>query len=281
MFRFCYYPPPGVRARPIFRKNMESLLNVALIAARAAARNLAHGVDQLDRVKVLNDSEDAFCTSMDRDSERTLIYQIEKLYPKHRIESRLSGVCGGADESVVWLLEPLAGSRNFFSGLSAFGVAVGCRVKGILSHAAVVLPQTNEEFSASRGQGAQLNSRRIRVGGETRPRGALLGLHADSGKQRLLHELQQRLRAEQALLRQSGCAVFDIAQTAANRLQGGWSGANTGCGQLAAGLVLTEAGGLLVGESGSPDVAAAGETLYGNPRMVRALLRIRAEIDGS
>jgi len=260
---------------------MESLLNVALIAARAAARNLAHGVDRLDRVKLFDDSEDGFSTSMDRDSERTLIYQIGKLYPEHRIESRLSGVCGGADESIVWLLEPLAGSRNFFSGLPAFGVAVGCRVKGILSHAAVVLPQTNEEFSASRGQGAQLNGRRIRVGGETRPDGALLCLHSASDKRRLLHELQQRLQAENALIRQSGCAVFDIVQTAANRLQGGWSGASVGFGQIAAGLVLTEAGGLLVGESGSPDVAAASETLYGNPRMVRTLLRIRAEIDGS
>ena len=260
---------------------MESLLNVALIAARAAARNLAHGVDRLDRVKVLDDSEDGFATSMDRDSERTLIYQIEKLYPNHRIESRLSGVCGGDDESVTWLLEPLAGNRNFFSGLPAFGVAVGCRVKGILSHSAVLLPQTNEEFSASRGQGAQLNGRRIRVGGETSPHGALLSLHAVSGKRQLLHELQQRLHAENALIRQSGCAVFDIVQTAANRLQGGWFGESAGFGLLAAGLVLKEAGGLLVSESGHPDIAAAGETLFGNPRMVRRLLRLRVGIDAN
>ena len=260
---------------------MESLLNVALIAARAAARNLAHGVDRLDRVKVLDDSEDGFATSMDRDSERTLIYQIEKLYPNHRIESRLSGVCGGDDESVTWLLEPLAGNRNFFSGLPAFGVAVGCRVKGILSHSAVLLPQTNEEFSASRGQGAQLNGRRVRVGGETRPDGHLLSLHAALDKRQLLHELQRRLHAENALIRQSGCAVFDIVQTAANRLQGGWSGESAGFGQLAAGLVLKEAGGLLVSESGHPDIAAGGETLFGNPRMVRKLLQFRTKIEAN
>ncbi len=257
---------------------MESLLNVALIAARAAARNLAHGVDRLDRVNLLDDSEDGFSTTMDRDSERTLIYQIGKLYPEHRIESRLSGVCGGNDDGVVWLLEPLAGSRNFFSGLPCFGVTVGCRVKGILSHAAVVLPQTNEEFSASRGQGAQLNGRRIRVGGVTRPDGALLGLHAFSDKRKLLSEMQRQLQAGNALIRQSGCAVFDIVQTAANRLQGGWTGESAGFDVLTAGLVLKEAGGLLVSETGHPDIAAAGEVLFGNPRMVRKLLQLRAGI---
>ena len=254
---------------------MESLLNVALIAARAAARNLAHGVDRLDRVKLLDDSEDGFSTSMDRDAERTLIYQIGKLYPEHRIESRLSGVCGGGDEGVTWLLEPLAGSRNFYSGLPFFAVAAGCRVKGILSHAAVILPQTNEEFSATRGQGAQLNGRRIRVGEDSRLEGRLLCLHALSDKRQIMREMHRRLSADKALIRQSGCSVFDIVQTAANRLQGGWSGERAGFGPLAAGLVLKEAGGLLVSESGHPDVAAGAEILFGNPRMVRELARRR------
>ncbi len=255
---------------------MESLLNVALIAARAAARNLAHGADRLDRLSVLDDSETAFATSMDRDSERTLIYQIGKFYPHHRIESRLSGVLGGADHSVAWLLEPLAGSRNFSAGLSAFGVAVGCRVEGALRHAAVVLPQTNEEFSASHGQGAQLNGHRLRVGAAAHPKGAFLAVHALSNKHPVLQRLQQRLHAEQALLRQSGCAVFDILQTAASRLQGGWCGERGGFGVLAAGLILREAGGVLAGESGHPDIATSDEFLFGNPRMLRELLRLRA-----
>ncbi len=257
---------------------MESLLNVALDAAHAAARNLAHGVDRLDRVRVLDDSASGFATSMDRDSERTLVYRIQKLYPEHRIESRFSGTCGGEDDSVTWLLEPLAGNRNFYSGLPCFGVAVGCRVKGILSHAAMVFPQTNEEFTASRGQGAQLNSRRIRAGDAKRPDGGMIGLHSLGARRRALSEMQQALQAREALIRQSGCAVFDILQTAANRLQGGWVGERAGIGILAAALVLQEAGGLLVSETGHPDIAGGSETLFGNPRMVRELLRLRVEI---
>ncbi len=260
---------------------MEPLLNVALVAARAAARRLALGIDRLDRLKVLDDSEESFATSMDQDSERALIYQIGKFYPEHRIESRLSGSCGGADERVVWLLEPLAGSRNFHAGLPCFAVAVACRVQGALRHAAIILPRTDEEFSASRGRGAQLNARRIRVGEARHPRGNLLGLQAFSDKRRLLDEIQRRLHAERALIRQSGCAVFDIAQTAANRLQGGWTGAGAGAGLLAAGLVLREAGGLLSSASGHPEIAAGGETLFGNPRMVRELSRLRAGIDAN
>ena len=258
---------------------MESLLNVALIAARAAARNLAHGVDRLDRLRVLDDSEAGFATSMDRDSERTLVYQIHKLYPEHRIESRFSGDCGGSDDRVTWLLEPLAGNRNYHSGLPCFGVAVVCRVKRVLSHAAIVLPQTQEEFSASRGQGAQLNSRRIRVGEATRPDGRMIALHTSGGGNSRLRDMQQALQARMARIRQSGCAEFDIVQTAANRLQGGCCGETPGIGVQAAGLVLREAGGMLVGESGQPDISRAGETLFGNPRMVRELLRLRAALD--
>ena len=257
---------------------MESLLNVALGAARGAARNLAHGVDRLDRVKVLNDSESAFATSMDRDSERTLVYQIQKLYPEHRIESRLSGDCGGEDDSVTWLLDPLAGNRNFYAGLPNFGVAVACRVKGIISHAAVILPQTNDEFTASRGQGAQLNAKRIRVGDATAPHGCLIGLGSYTEHLHVLRDLQKELQSREALIRQSGCAVFDMLLTAANRLQGGWAGESAGIGMLAAALVLQEAGGLLVNETGHPDAAAGKEAVFGNPRMIRELLRLRAGI---
>ncbi len=254
---------------------MESLLNVALIAARASARNLAHGVDRLDRVRILDASDSDFASSMDRDSERTLVYQIHKLYPDHRIESRLSGDCGGGDEQVVWQLEPLAGNRNFLTGLPCFGVAVGCRVKGILSHAVIVLPQSQEEFSASRGQGAQLNSRRIRVGDDTHPDGRMIALHSSPGQSERSRAMQRALQARQVLIRQSGCPEFDIVQTAANRLQGGWCGETAGIGVQAAGLVLREAGGLLAGESGQADIAGGSETLYGNPRMLRELSRIR------
>jgi len=257
---------------------MESLLNVALIAARAAARNLAHGVDRLDRLSVLDDSAENFATSMDRDAERTLVYQIRKFHPEHRIESRLSGDCGGGDERITWLLEPLAGNRNFLTGLPFFGVALACRVNKVLSHAALVFPQTNEEFSASRGQGAQLNSRRIRTGGDPHPDDRMIALHAPSPHSQTLRDMQHVLHSRQALIRQSGCPEFDIVQVAANRLQGGWRGGRGGIGVQAAGLVLREAGGMLAGESGQADWPTADETLFGNPRLLRELLRLRAGI---
>ncbi|MCY4296991.1 MAG: hypothetical protein OXE54_08445 [Gammaproteobacteria bacterium] len=257
---------------------MDSLLNVALIAARAAARNLAHGVDRLDRLTVLDDSADNFATSMDRDAERTLIYQIRKFHPEHCIQSRLSGDCGGGDGRITWLLEPLAGNRNYLAGLPFFGVALACRVKNTLSHAALVFPQTNEEFSASRGQGAQLNSRRIRTGGDSRPDGRMIALHAHFRHSQTLQGMQQALHSRQALIRQSGCAEFDIVQVAANRLQGGWLGGRASIGAQAAGLVLREAGGMLAGEAGQPDWSSADETLFGNPRLLRELLRLRANL---
>ncbi len=270
-----------VQARLSHRQKqaMESLLTIALAAARAAGRNLARGMDRLDRVRVLEAAEESFATSMDADAEHALIHQIRKFYPNHQIESRLSGDCGGEDGSIRWLLEPLAGSRNCFAGLPWFGVAVACRVKGALQNAAIVLPQLQEEFTASRGGGAQLNARRIRTAADSHPRGRLIALHDSARRRQVAQAMRQTLHGEAALIRQSGCAVFDIAQTAAGRLQGGWCGESAGIGTQAAGLVLREAGGLLVGERGQPEIADATELLYGNPRMVRELARLRGGIN--
>jgi len=90
--------------------------------------------------------------------------------------------------------------------------------------------------------------------------------------------MQHALHSRQALIRQSGCPEFDIVQVAANRLRGGWRGGRGGIGVQAAGLVLREAGGMLAGESGQADWPTADETLFGNPRLLRELLRLRAGI---
>jgi myo-inositol-1(or 4)-monophosphatase len=254
------------------------MINIALKAARDAAEAIAHSSDRLDRIKVINDEPDSFLTSMDLDSDKTLQYHLLKAYPDHSIDSRATGLRAGARKDIVWLLDPLIGNRNFARGYTQFAVSLACKVDGVIQHAVVICPMTNEEFVASRGGGAQLNSRRLRVGRETElVAGALVGLNGEADDIETLLDLQRAVVAAGARVRISGCKALDIVSTAADRLQGGWAPNDAGASQSidAAALILKEAGGLIGSELASPDYSSAQELLFANPKILKQMVKLR------
>ncbi len=158
---------------------MHPLLNIALQAAIDAAEAIAHSSDRLDRIKIINDDPDNFLTSMDLEAEKTIIYHLEKAHPEHSFHSRASGLREGTNKNTVWLIDPLIGNRNFATGYTQFGVSLACQIEGVVQHAIIVCPLLREEFIATRGAGARLNSHRIRVGNRNEIKGSLLGLNPD------------------------------------------------------------------------------------------------------
>jgi len=257
---------------------MHPMINIALKAARDAAEAIAHSSDRLDRIKVINDEPDSFLTSMDLDSDKTLQYHLLKSYPDHSIDSRATGLRAGARKDIVWLIDPLIGNRNFARGYTQFAVSLACKVDGVIQHAAVICPMTNEEFVASRGGGAQLNSRRLRVGRETElVAGALVGLNGEADDIETLLDLQRAVVAAGARVRISGCIALDIVSTAADRLQGGWAPNDAEAGHSidAAALILKEAGGLIGSELASPDYSSAQELLFANPKILKQMVKLR------
>jgi len=208
---------------------MHALLNIALRAAHDAAEALAHSSDRLDRVKLINDSAEGFMTSMDLEADKTILYHLEKAHPSHSFHSRVSGFKQGEEGSVVWLIDPLLGNRNFIVGYTQFAVSIACQVNGVISHAAIICPLLREEFTASRGAGAQLNARRLRVGKHTTIDAGLIGLNFDDPHSENFLALQRELILNGASPRISGCTALDIIHTAADRLQGGWAVNEDGC----------------------------------------------------
>ena len=143
---------------------------------------------------------------------------------------------------------------------------------------------TNEEFVASRGGGAQLNSRRLRVGKETELSiGALVGLNDESEDIGTLLDLQRAVVDAGARVRISGCAALDIVSTAADRLQGGWAPNVAGASHSidAAALILKEAGGLIGSELANPDYSSAQELLFANPKILKQMVKLRQAKKGA
>ncbi len=254
---------------------MHPLVNIALQAARDAAEALAHSSDRLDRIKIINDDPSNFLTSMDLEAEKTIFYHLEKSYPEHSFHSRASGLREGEKKDTVWLIDPLLGNRNFATGYTQFAVSIACQVEGVVQHAVIINPLLREEFVASRGAGARLNSHRIRVGRRTEIQGSLVSLNVDAVPRELALGLQGEIMNAGASPRISGCTALDIVQTAADRVQGGWGSNDNKTTLAAAKLILQEAGGLLGSESGNPDLNTASELLFGNPKIFKQLSKLR------
>lgn len=253
---------------------MHALVNIALRAARDAASAIAHSSDRLDRVDILNHDAGQFLTSMDVDADKTLLYHLAKAYPKHSIRSRVSGEHPGEESSTVWLLNPLAGNQNFAVGYAQFAVSLACQINGKVEHAVIINPVTGEEFIASRGNGAQLNSRRIRVNGKIDLAEAFIAVDSDNLPDEGLDKLQRSLLSEGARLRISGCATLDMMAVAAGRLHGGYCGAFNQAEDAAAVLILQEAGAFIGDQFGSPDIKSASQLIYGNQKIFKELVKL-------
>ncbi len=256
---------------------MHPMVTIALRAARDAAEAIALSSDRLDRVQVIDPSPSGFLTSMDQNSDKTVMYHLEKAYPGHSFHSRVSGFKQGTSEDVVWLIDPLLGNRNFAAGYTQFAVSIACQVNGIVKHAVVVCPLSGEEFVASRGDGAQLNSRRIRVSDRNDFSNALIGLNPEGLPTQAMIEFQKLLIERGALPRITGCTALDILSCASNRLLGGWAAAEDATALAAANLILQEAGGLMATDSGNPDFTSGKEVVFANPKFIKQLLKTRRE----
>ncbi len=255
---------------------MQPLLNIAINAARQAGDIIRRYVDQLDKLNITAKNDHDFFTEVDVKAEQIIIKNIHKAYPEHGIIAEESGVMH-TDSDTTWIIDPLDGTNNFLHGFPFYAVAIAVRVKNRLEHAVVYDPIRHECFAASRGRGAQLNDRRIRVSKQFSLSQALLGMglskHAMVQLKR--HQtIQEQLIGKCAGMRRTGSAALDLAYVACGRLDG-FVETNLKIWDIAAAsLIIREAGGLVSDFKGHDDYLNSGNIVAGNPKIFKSLLQI-------
>ena len=254
------------------------LLNIAVRAARQAGDVIARNVDRFDAFTVTEKATNDYVTEIDRAAERRIIDTIRRSYPDHAILAEESGSQGCSD--FQWIVDPLDGTTNFVHGFPHVAVSIAVRHRGRTEHAVVFDPLRQELFTASRGSGAQLDSRRIRVATRPNLKGALLG----SGLPfRELDRLESHVKtlktlvAGSAQVRRSGSAALDLAYVAAGRLDGFWEFGLSPWDIAAGALLVQEAGGIVAEPNGGDDYIGSGHVAAANPRVLRAMLRVIAQ----
>lgn len=259
---------------------MHPVVNIALRAARSASESIIHATDRLDRVKVLSSDGHEVITSMDHDAEKNLLFHLRKAYPDYSIHSRLSGYLPGKDESNVWLIDPMHRAGNFIHGFNHICVTVALKCGDRVLHAVMINPTQAEEFTASRGNGGQLNKQRLRVGRKDTLQQALVslaGTQPGPEQKQLLLGLQDRLLDADVDLRMTGCPALDVAYVASGKLDAGWTNENSECAMAAARLILQESGALSSDENANPALTGK-EMIFGTPRCFKQLLQIRQSL---
>ena len=230
---------------------MHPMLNIAIRAARNAGTLIMRSLQHVEHLEVTTKGRNDYVTEVDHLVEQEIIKIIKKSYPEHAIMAEESGESG--DNDTVWIIDPLDGTTNFLHGFPHFCVSIAVRVKGQVQHAVVYDPQRDELFTASRGEGAKLNDRRLRIAKRRDLKGALLAtgfpFKYPEHHEKYLASFQA-LFSQVADIRRAGSAALDLAYVAAGRLDGYWE-IGLQNWDLAAGVLLVEeAGGLVTDFAG-------------------------------
>lgn len=252
---------------------MQPMLNIAVRAAREAGKVIIQHFDRLDALTVTTKARNDFVSEVDRNAEQAIINTIHHAYPDHAILAEESGVQHGNE--FEWVIDPLDGTTNFLHGFPQFAVSIALRHKGKLTQAVIYDPVSQELYTASRGEGAMLNNRRLRVSKAKGLEGALLGTGFPFKQQRHLDMYLETFKAlfpNTSGIRRPGSAALDLAYVAAGRLDGFWELGLSEWDMAAGALLIKEAGGMVGDFSGGENYLNKGHIVAGNPRVFKAML---------
>jgi myo-inositol-1(or 4)-monophosphatase len=259
----------------IVNLSMQPMLNIAVRAARSAGELILRSADSVSRLSVDQKGKNDYASEVDRMAEREIISIIKAAYPEHAILAEESGKHKGND--FVWIIDPLDGTTNFLHGFPQYSVSIALKYKGKLEVGVVYDPLRDELFTAKRGGGAMLNSRRLRVTNQNSLKGALIGTGFPFKTDRDLDAYLGMFRAlttECAGIRRAGSAALDLAYVAAGRMDGYWEIGVMEWDMAAGILLIKEAGGVVTDFSFNDNYLESGNVIVGSPKMHQLMYQL-------
>jgi myo-inositol-1(or 4)-monophosphatase len=251
------------------------MLNTAVKAARKAGSIITRASSDIDRLTIRSKRKNDFVSEVDHAAEEAIIGVLREAYPTHGILAEESGAQDG-DAEFVWVIDPLDGTTNFLHGFPQYCVSIGLLHKGVPNQAVVFDPNRNELFTASKGVGAYLNDRRIRVSKVDKLEDALM---ATGFPFREVGQIDDYMRMFRTMttscsgIRRPGAAALDLAWVAAGRVDGFWEIGLSPWDMAAGALLVREAGGLIGDLDGSDKFLDNGRVVASNGKIFSAILQ--------
>ncbi len=248
-------------------------VTIAARAARSAGNVILRYMNRIDGLHVVEKQQWDFVSEVDKLAEAEIIKELRRAYPDHAILAEESGQTGKGP--LTWVIDPLDGTHNYLRGIPHFCVSIALLDKGVPIHAVVFDPLRDELYTASKGDGAYLNDRRMRVGKRENLNGAMI---ATGFPFRQREHLTAQLDMTRAMLgqaediRRSGSAALDLAYVAAARYDGYFEIGLKPWDMAAGVLLVHEAGGRYCDFAGRDGIPESGNIVAGNLNVAKAMV---------
>jgi len=254
---------------------MHPTVNIAVRAARSAGRILLRYFERADTLTISRKGLNDYVSEVDRAAEQAIIAELRGKFPNHAILAEESGHHAGSEE-FQWVIDPLDGTTNYLHGFPHFAVSIAQLYRGQLEHAVVYDPLREDLFTATRGSGAQLNDRRIRVSKLPGLENALLGTglpYRDHRNVDAYLGMLKSLLGKSAGIRRPGSAALDFAYIAAGRMDGFWELGLAPWDIAAGALLVREAGGAVSDVAGGDRFLETGNVVAAGLKVHTAMLK--------
>jgi myo-inositol-1(or 4)-monophosphatase len=255
---------------------MHPIVNIAIKAARLAGKVIVRSLDDIDKLALIEKGHNDFTSQVDKAAEAIIIETIQRAYPSHGILGEETGLISASNgDDTLWIIDPLDGTTNFLHGFPQFCVSIGIKQQDKLMHGVIYDPIRDELFTSSRGRGAQVNGRRLRVSNAEKLDKSLLGTGFPF---REFQNLDKYLTFFKALIpacagiRRAGAAALDLAYVASGRLDGFWEFGLKPWDIAAGALMIQEAGGWITTVEGNPDYLEGKSVLAATPKVHQQML---------
>ena len=250
------------------------MLNVAVKAARRAGNIINRASLNSDRIQVTRKQHNDFVTEVDQAAEAAIIETLRDAFPDHGFLGEETGeitATSAADQpNHIWIIDPLDGTTNFLHGFPQYCVSIALQHKGEITQAVIYEPNRNDLYTATKGRGAFLNDKRIRVSKCDKLQDALIGTGFPFRDFKYLDDYLSMFKSmiqKTTGIRRAGSAALDLAYVANGSLDGFWEIGLSAWDIAAGGLLVREAGGIVTDLSGQSGWLESGNILVASPKI--------------
>ena len=254
---------------------MHPTINIAIKAARQAGSIITRASEDLESLTISNKGFNDFVSEVDLASEKEIIKVLKKAYPDHAFLGEESGLTHQADN--IWIIDPLDGTTNFLHGLPIYCISIALEQKGEITQAVIYDPNRNDLFTATKGQGAYLNQRRIRVSNKSKLKESIIGTgfpFRDFEYLPVYLKIFEELVRGTSGIRRPGSAALDLAYVAAGWFDGFFEINLSKWDIAAGGLIIREAGGIVSDFSEKDGWLESGNIVAANAKIYQPLMKI-------
>jgi myo-inositol-1(or 4)-monophosphatase len=254
---------------------MHPMLINAVKAAREAGRIINRASQDVGSLKVQSKTYNDFVSDVDRAAEQAIIDVLKGAYPDHAFLGEESGESAHKSDN-IWIIDPLDGTTNFLHSFPQYCISIALQQKGVLTQAVIYDPVRNDLFTATKGRGAFLNDKRIRVTNRAKLQDSLIATgfpFRDFTHLETYMAMLKDMIKKTTGIRRPGSAALDLAYVAAGWVDGFFE-INLSAWDIAAGgLLVQEAGGIVGDFEGNESWLQTGNIVAANPKVFAQILQ--------